>query len=310
MAAADNQRALEKVTTGDFTGAGSLKEEEFDDFFLEVQNTEELLGTVRMMDVNAPTGDIPKLGVGERLLQAVNENSNVSLQSVNSGSIGFATTKVGLPYELTRETVEDVIDDPAGSIRDLFTQQFAVDTADLAVNGDETADDGTSPTAEDQFYGINDGWLKIADDRGAPSYDHSSAAVDNDLFHNMVSALDQKYKRQNNLVFMMSQAQKENYKYSLVNRSTSAGDDMLMTDGQPTPYGFDIVTPPNFPDDRAMLVNPDKLIYIVQRDMEVRSTQDGSAVVLNDKFGIYNLLARIDFQIEDENAMVVADNIA
>ena len=303
-----NERALEKVTTADFTGAGLLSPEQFDEFFREVQDQSQILGDVRQESVTAPSGELPKIGVGERLLQAANEGTAGTNQNVNTSQIPFQTTKLSLPWELTTESVRETIEGEgtARTIMEMFAAQFAVDLEDLAVNGDET---GTG------FVALNDGWLALAGSRGAPTYDHTDGAgtaqaVNKGLFSSMLQSLDAKYKRDNGLVFLMAQSQKEAFKEYLTDRSTGAGDNMLLTGDEPTPYGYEILCPVNFPEDQVLLTRPNNLMYMIQRDVEMRQATTGSEVTKRDLYAIYNMLAKIDFQIEDENAMVLGSGLA
>ena len=310
---AANQRAMSKVESGDFSAGGQLAPEQFNQFFQEVQKQTEFLNRARAVPVSAESGSIPKLGVGERLIQPVAENDRVSLQNVDSSDISYQTTKVSLPFELSHEAVTEQIEGNAieANIRNMFMQQFSVDLEDLGWNGDETNGSG--------FTAINDGWLTIADSRGAPSVSFDSVgdgsgtdqAISKDLFHQMLQSLDPKYKRSmDNLVFLISSPQYEAFKDNLTDRSTGAGDSMLLTGAQPTPYGANVITPTNFPDDRAVLTNPQNLLYMIQDDLRVKQTREGEHAVLDDVEVIYNMLSKIDYQVMDENAMVVADHIA
>lgn len=304
MSSIESDRSLEKVTTGDFAGGGLLNRQQFNEFFREVQNTTELLDRVRFEDVDHPKGQIDKIGVGERLLRAATEAQSGTLQAPSTGSLNYDTEKVELPWEVSMETVEDTIEGEgtADTLVDLFSQQFGVDVEDLGINGDASL--------VDAFLGIQDGWLTTATARGAPTYDHAGAAIDKSVFKQVAGLLSEKYKRDQGLTFIMSQAQLDEFKDYLTDRSTGAGDQMLLSGDEPTPYGYGVVTPPAWPDDTIMFTNPQNLIFIAQREMMMRRTTEGEAVVRRDLYAIYNLLARIDYQIEDENAVALGINIA
>lgn len=300
----ESQRSLEKVTTGDFSGGGILNRQQFNEFFREVQDQTELMGRVRVEPVDHPKGQIDKIGVGERLLRSATEAQSGTLQAPTTASIDYDTEKVELPWEVSMETVEDTIEGEgtADTLVDLFARQFAVDTEDLGINGDAAL--------ADAFLGIQDGWLAVATARGAPTYDHGSSAVNKSLFKEVAAQLSEKYKRTQNLAFIMSQAQLDEFKDYLTDRSTGAGDAMLLTGDEPTPYGYSVITPPSWPDNQVMFTDPQNLIFIPQREMMMRQTTEGEAVVRRDLYAIYNLLARIDYQIEDENAVALGTNIA
>lgn len=300
----DPNRSLQKVTTGDFGGGGILNREQFEEFFREVQDRNVLLDRVRIQPVDGPKAQIDKIGVGERLIREATEATSGTDQTPNTGSINIDTTKLELPWEVSMETVEDTIEgeQTAQTLLQMFTRQFGVDVEDLGINGD-SADAGS-------FIGIDDGWLTIANNRGAPTYDHGNAAIDKNVFKETKALLDAKYKRTDDLVFIMSSDQLDEFKDYLTDRSTGAGDAMLMTGEEPTPYGVDVLTPPAWPDGTVMFTDPRNLILAPQREMNLRVTREGEAIVKRDLYAIYNMLARLDFQVEDENAVGLATNIA
>lgn len=306
MSSIRNDRSLQKVTTGDFSGGGLLNRQQFEEFSLMAQDQTQVMDQVRFEAVDHPKGQIDRLGVGERLLRAATEATAGTQQAPQTGSIQYDSVKMELPWEVSMETVEDTIegDGTADRLVELFAQQFGVDSEDLAFNGDESS--------TDNFLQINDGWITKADaSTDTNTYDHGNAAIDKEAFDNLLRGLPDKYRRDtSNLVFMTSLDQKQAYKDYLTDRSTASGDAMLMTGEEPTPYGLPIETPVGFPDGRVMLTDLRNLIWVAQRQMRMRFTQEGEAVVNRDLFAIYNLLARTDYQIEDANGISLASNVA
>lgn len=299
---ATNSTALEKVSSADFSSGAQLTPEQFEDFMIDVQNESTVLDQVRTLTPTAESGDIPQLGVGTRLLQQVDEEGNATKQGIESGDVPFNTTKVSLPFEQTWEANNEIIDNPEATIRQLFIQQFANDLEILASVGD---------TSQSGFVAIEDGWLTVADNASAPeTVDHGNAAVNKSLFQNMRTAMPQRYKERQTLVFLTSYNQKDAYQDYLTDRSTSAGDAMLMTGDEPTPYGMEIMTPLGWPDDRAMLVSMENLLNIVQDPLRVKSTDAAERNVMNDIETIYNMLAKIDYEIMEKEGVVTASNIA
>ncbi|GGL55112.1 phage major capsid protein [Halocalculus aciditolerans] len=302
-----NRDALDKVTTGDFAGGGLLSDKQFEQFYQKVQDQTVLMPRIRIQPVDAPKGQIDKIGVGERLLREATEgesSGDSGLNSPNTGKIDYSVTKVELPWELSNETLEDTIEheNTANILLNKFTRQFGVDIEDLGANGDESSGDS--------FIGIEDGWIKLATDQGSPTYDHQNAAIDKSVFSNVRHLLDQKYKRTQNLVFVGSGSQKEEFEEYVTDRSTAAGDAMLMNGDDPTPFGYDWITPPSWPDDTIMFVDPQNLLFIPQRRQKVNMTTEGEAIVRRDLYAIYNMIARADFQIEEAEGVALATNIA
>lgn len=303
-----NRESLEKVTTSDFSTGGILNRQQFNEFFREVQDSANLLGQVRMETVDAPKTEIDKIGVGERLREARSEDTEGSYANVNNDRVDIDTVKGGLNWEVTRETVEDNIEG-AGvdqTIMALMAQQFAVDTQELAIIGDESD--------ANAFVSQNDGWLQIASARGMPTYSHTddsgnSLPIDKDMFHEAIQAIEKKYLREDP-VFYVSRAQLQEFKFNMTERSTAAGDAFLLSDNDANPFGYDIVAPAMWPDDRAMFTQPENLIYAVQREVSLRSLFESDEIAERDLHSRHFLTVRDDFQIEDENAGVLVTDLA
>lgn len=297
---------MQKVSTGDFSAGGLLEPEEFDDFFRDVQEQSEVLSQARAVSVDAPSGNIPRIDVGQRLIQGVDEGQSASLQTISQPDVPYQTTKVSLPWEITWEAANETIDDAPGATRDLFVNRFSADLEALASIGDTTTTG---------FTAINDGWLSVAANRGAPTYDHADGAgapqpVNKELFMNMLQTIEHQFVEQQTLVFLMSFRQRQEYKEYLTNRNTSAGDAMLMTGEEPTAYGHNILAPLAWPDNQVMLTSMSNLAYIIQDDMRMKRTTSSERNVLNDIDAIMNLLAKIDYQIIDAEGVVLGNNVA
>lgn len=298
-----NTEILKEIVTGDFEEGGLLNRQQFANFYEQVQNETVALDLVRSVPLSGPQAQIDKIGVGERQLRAVDEAERAETREVETTSIDIDVEKTSLPWELSREVIEDTIgyENTSEVILNHFSQQYAVDTEDLAFNGDE--DDA------DEFIAINDGWLKIADDRGASEVDHSGETVDTDLFYRLAQHVPDKYHRTGSHVFFMSRNQGLEYKRELAERQTDLGDQNV-TDGTfMTPVGYPAVLSPAMPHDTIMFVDPRNLIHAVHRDMRVGVTMDSERVVMHDLYGQYNLTSRFDFQIEEIEGMSLASNI-
>lgn len=300
-ARATNTTAMQKVSSTDFSSGAQLTPEQFEDFMIDVQNQSTVLTQARQLTPTAESGDIPRLSVGTRLLQQVDESNSVSKQGINSGDVPFSTTKVSLPFEQTWESNNEIIDNPEATIRQLFIQQFANDLEILASVGD---------TGQSGFEAIEDGWLTIADGGSSTDVPHGNAAIDKSIFQNLKNAMPQRFKERQTLVFLGSYEQKDAYKDYLTDRSTAAGDAMLMTGDEPTPYGHEFMTPLGWPDDRLMLTSMENLLYIVQDPLRVKSTDSAERNVMNDVETIYNMLGKIDYQIMEQAGVVTASAIA
>lgn len=305
-----NSDVIKQIATADFTDGGQLNRQQFAEFYQEVQDETVALDLVRTVPLNGPQYQIDKIGVGERQLRSVGEGSSATLRGISTGSVDLDVVKTSLPYELTRETVEDTIEyeNTAEIILSHFTQQYGVDTEDLAFNGDESFTDGGSATEE--FLTINDGWLKIASDRGAPYVDGGNETVDTEKFYTMAQLVDDKYHREGNNRFFMSRKNALEYKKYLSQRETDLGDQNIQDGEFMTPVGYPVTISPVMPHDQVLFADPQNLIHAVHRDMRVDVTTESERVVMNDLFAQYNLTSRFDFEIEETEGVALMDNIA
>ena len=302
-------RQLDKVTTGSFEAGGLLNRQQFAEFFREVQDQAQILDQVRFEDVSAPKGQIDKIGVGERLIRSATEATSGDTNEPDTGKVEYNTEKVELPWEVSMETVEDTIEGEgtADTLVELFANQMSLDLEDLGNNGDVDA----TGTDDDAFLNIVDGWITHAEaDSDTNIYDHQGGPMEKDIFKRLKLKLPTRYRRDTSMLrWLMSADQKEEFKDYLSDRNTSAGDAMMMTGQEPTPHGIPIESPVNFPDDTIMLTMMPNLVWIVQRDVRMRFTNEGEAVVRRDLWGIYNMLARIDYVIEDAKGVALAQDI-
>jgi hypothetical protein len=303
---ASNEEVLQKISTGDLTD-GAIIDENFDQFFEDVQGQTDVLDRTRALSVTADSGDIPRLDIAPQTMTAVAEGEKAPLSNIDQPSVHYQTQKVSIATQLTYEAANETIDNLPNAIRQMMAEGFAQDLERVASIGDESASG---------FAAINDGWITLAESKGSPTYDHADGGgspqpVNKTLFGEMVSTLPERYAEANpRPVFLMSREQKFAYKRSLTDRNTGAADQMLMTETDPTGYGFDILTPLMWPNDQAMLTSPRNLVYVVKDRMRLEQTQDGKEVTLKDLAVVMNMLAEVDYQLMEPNGVVLGNNIA
>ena len=304
----ENTDAMKAIDTTNDLNGGVLPADLFDEFFEEVQNQTAVLDRVRTVDLPRQKMDIPKIGVGERLMQAQSERtSNAEDDSVSTDTVSLDTVKTAIYWSLPREAVEDTVDDVPDVVLGQMEQQFAVDAEDLAANGDESLSG---------FEAINDGWFTIAADRGSPVYYHDDAGdgtgtnqpVNTAMFDGAIRTLDSKYLR-TEPVFMVNTKHIQQYFGELESRNDGIGVAVLQGDTDVNPFGYDIVGSPVFPENEALLTTPENLIWGLHRDVEVDVLTDSDEIHEQDLFAKYAIRARHDYEIEDENAVVRIEGI-
>lgn len=303
---------------------GVLPRDLFDEFYEEVQAESELLDLVRTVDMPRKEMSIPQIGVGERVLRKQTEGASAgSFEDAVSGSVTLDATnnKTVIPYELTQETVEDVVtgEDVAELILSHFETQFGTDVQDLALNGDTSSGDA--------FLSIIDGWIAIAesgrgvtagnrlsDDGQFAQYDHSDSnsnaqPVNTEMFSDTIQTLEEKYRDPENMVFMMSKSNVQEYSRQLSDREDGLGVAVLQGSNELTPFEYDIVGISNFPQDRVMLTNPNNLVWGLHRDVEVDVVDNSDETLERDLFARYALRARWALNIEDLDAGVLVTGV-
>ncbi|PHQ43940.1 phage major capsid protein [Halorubrum sp. C191] len=290
---------------GELAG-GVLPEDLFDEFYELVQNESVLLDEVRTVDLPRPQMKIPRIGVGERMIRESGERvDNSETEDVTTDTVPMSVTKIDLKWSLPQEAVEDTIDDVPDIVMEQMSQQFAVDTEELALKGDEAE--------SDPFIGIEDGWFTLASARGAPTYSLADSngnpqPVSPEKLNEAMRALEPKYLR-DEPAFLVNTHHVNQYFGELVDREDGLGVAVIRGEEEHNPFGHDIIASPVFPLDKAMFTTTDNLIYGLHRDVEVDVLDESDEVFDKDLFAKYAIRARLDFQIEDENAALVMTDI-
>ena len=282
-----NEDALEKLDTTDLAG-GVLPRDLFQEFYQKVIDCAAMREGARAEDLPRPQMDLPRISVGERKRRGADEGDGDSgSATVNTDAVSMDTNKGTLSYDLTREAVDDTVDNVDELVLDMLARQFAVDTQDLGINGDESSGDA--------FLNQNDGWLKIlANATDTNTYDHSDAngdpqPINTDLFNQMIQAMPNKYLRSDRFepVFYTNENQVQSYRMKLTDREDPLGSAVIF----------------------GVFTHPENFIYGLYDDVEIRVLTETDKVAENDLFARYFMRVRDDFEIEDEQGAVLGTNV-
>lgn len=299
-----NEEALEKLTTTDMAG-GVLPRDVFEEWYQKVVDSATMLENARTEELPRPQMDIPRISVGERNRRASAEGSgNDGSASVTTDAVSLEAQKGTVSYDLTRESVDDTVDNVDEIVLDMLARQFAVDTQDLAINGDESL--------ADNFLNQNDGWLKIlSNDADTATYDHTDSngnaqPVDTSLFDQAIQAMPNKYLRSDRFEprFYMNENKVQEYRMALTEREDPLGSAVIFGDSDITPFSYDVVGVAAWPENQAVFTHPENFIYGLYDEVEIRVLNDTDKVAENDLFARYFMRVRDDFEIEDEEAAV------
>jgi len=299
-----NQDALSKLDTTTMSG-GVLPRDLFQEFYQKVVDSAAMLEGARTEDLPRPQMDLPRISVGERMRRGADEgDGDAGSATVNTDAVSMDTNKGTLAYDLTRESVDDTVDNVDEIVLDMLARQFAVDTQDLGINGDESSGDA--------FLQQHDGWLKILSDRAdTNTYDHTDAngnaqAVDTALFNESIQAMPNKYLRSDRFEprVYMNENQVQQYRMALTEREDPLGSAVIFGEEDITPFSYDVVGVAAFPEDQAVFTHPQNFIYGLYDEVEIHVLTETDKVAENDLFARYFMRVRDDFAIEDEEAAV------
>lgn len=154
------REAIAKATMTTTTGSGALlNPERTDQFLWRLRNSTQSRSLMRGKTTRASSGTIDKAFVNKRIIRKAVENSDDGYRAdAGFGNLGYATVKIRLPWEMTRDFERENIQGLsfAADLEAEMSAQFAADLEDLSWNGDTAA--GAGP--DQAFLQINDGLLK------------------------------------------------------------------------------------------------------------------------------------------------------
>ena len=134
------KKEIMKTTTSDLAAGGIMSVDQARTFVRMMMDVTALIQLVRVRILAKPTAEIDKIGVGQRLMRGTAESENVSayVKKPTFGKVDITTKKYTLPFEFTEESLEDNIEgrNLEDVVAELFSQQAALDTEDVALNGD------------------------------------------------------------------------------------------------------------------------------------------------------------------------------
>lgn len=268
-----------------------------------------LFGEIRTYQMNRPMVEIPRMTLGSKILQAHKAGGHPESREGDDVKPTWTTmelvaSKLVLPWTVTEEFLEDNPEgeDVANTIATAMGIQVANDLEDLAINGDETL-------VGDRLYQANNGFLKLHALGNGPAI-VSNAPFSTDVLDAMVRAMPTKYARNlQNLRFYMGPNLRHDFVASIAARQGALADQFLTgLLGDPTFGGIPLRVVTTMPAGTIMLCDPKLLVFGVYREMKLRQTNDGMNAVRRDE-RYYMLSMRVDFMIENVEAVVVATNV-
>jgi hypothetical protein len=292
------------------TGGGLLNPEQTDSFIQTLMDSPTILNAARMVTMNAPQKKINKIGFGSRMLRAATSATALDAADRSKPDLGQISlnteeviAEVHIPYDVFEDNIEGgnisvAMGQSAGGLQDtimtLIGQRVALDLEEAALLGDTD-----SP---DSYLALFDGFLKLAT---AHVVNAGGATISKDIFKAAIKAMPDKYLRQRSaLEFFISTDNETEYRDTVANRVTGLGDSALVSANSMSVFGSGVNAAPLMPNAKGVYTNPKNLIFGVQRRVHIEYDKDIRAR----KF-IIVVTARVDFQVEETDALVLMTNI-
>ena len=299
---------------------GELNPEQGASFIRKLIKQPTLIRQCRVVEMNASSRKINKIGFGTRILRKA--TSGVALTEAqrskpSTEQIELNTkeqvAEVRLPYDVLEDNIERAAaanneqanSGPGGlrqTIIDLIAERAALDMEELALLGDTGY---TSGNADDQAYLSQlNGWLKNGADNGNVA-DAEEETISKGVFKRGLKTMPSQYLRNKAaLSHFVSVNNETEYRDTLADRGTALGDSMTQGSGPVYAFGSQVLPAALMPESKGLFTDPLNLIFGIQRQVSMEFDKD-----ITSRVYIIVLTCRIDFQIEEAEALVAYENI-
>ncbi len=282
-----NMSILEKAAVLTSTG-GQLSTENAEKFIDTVVKQDEILKRVTIQKMDSATRNIDTMMIASRQFRQPTEGSETS----NNASASFPRRTLitketiltpDVSYKFLRENIERAAAEQ--HLMNKFSEQFANDLVDLAINGDEDS--------ANAFLALNDGWIDLAlADSTVNDVDISGSSDWKTNFKKILQGLPQKYRGNKKvLAFLVSPDTELEYRDQIAARNTVLGDRFLV-DNDPVYYGgINVVPVPTWPDGYVMLTFWKNLVIGFSREVSVEKERKPRKQMIE-----YTIASQIDPQ--------------
>lgn len=283
------------------TNGGLLNPEQNDTFIRNVIDQPTVIRALRTVPMSAPSREIAKIGIGDRMLQAARQVSNRALTQdertkPDYGKIELNTSEVIAEIRLPYETLEDNIErgNMESTILALIAERASLDLEELILQGDTAS--------ADPFLALQDGVLK---NLKSNVMDGTGLGITPDLFNNTIKALPTRYRRNKGAMrFFLPADVEQDYRNDQAKRGTGLGDATLTGNSPLQLFGSRAQSVAMLPDAQGIFTLPKNILFGIQRNVRIETDKDISAREV-----IIVLTARVATAIEEELAAVKLVNI-
>jgi HK97 family phage major capsid protein len=303
------QKAVDTTTLAD---GGLLNAGQADRFIDMALDQSVMLRDARVVRMRSAVMELDKIATSGRVSQLRTEGvAPDSLSQPGFSKVTLTATDIITPFEITTEALEDSIERGRleETVINVMAKQTATDLEELAIQGDTES--------VDSFLQGLDGWRKLAED--GHEVDFEGASLDKDGLASMYRALPNRYKRNHGeLRFYFAPAAVQDWHDTFSDRATALGDAALTGATAPPYMGVPVTAVPNIPADLVgsgetpptnlsygFLTPRDNLVFGIHRDIRIDRDRDILRGV-----NIYTITTRIAIEFEEDDAVVVAVNVA
>lgn len=303
------------------TNGGLLQPEQANTFIDFIQEQPTIVGQSRLIRMNSPRRLIDRMGFDKRILQAATNSGSTPpadgqmddatndrylararRSKVTTTQIEVNTSEmigeVRIPYEVLEDNIER--GGMEAHIMRQMAERFAVDLEEFALLADTAYTDAPNPDDED-FYGLQDGWLK----RMTANVVNHNAIVSPEMFVNGMLAMPQKYLRNlNALKHFVTIQDAIRYRNVVSQRATGYGDSMLTSSAPIYAAGVQVETAPLMPQTVGFFTFPQNLLFGIQRQITVETDKD-----IRSREIVVVVTCRVGLQIDDVDATVKYTNV-
>lgn len=305
----ENRTILEKadLALSDLLTGGELVPAQAKKFIRLLIKESVLMGMGQVRPMKSKKQLVEKIRFGSRILRAASEATPLPVGDRAKPDL----SKVELDAKLMRAQVnlnDEVLEDniEQGSLRqtvmELMGERISSDLDELLANGDTTSGDA--------FLAQLDGMLASATSNVVAG---GGNALDSDDLKAAIKAMPTEFKRnKRKLRFLTGVNAETDYRDTLSQRDTNAGDKFLQQDAPIMYSGVPIMDVPHFPEDlgggsnetNALLLDPKNILVGFWRRIRMETDKDIEA-------GILKIVAslRADFKYVEETAVVKIEAI-
>lgn len=307
------------------------------EFITRIQESADLLGSVDTRMLDRLEEEVPKFGVPMLSGNTRDEEgTRTEGSTAESGNVHFNATNQ--QYYILVEPNRDALKNThqgegfGDFIINQFIERFGNDIELIGMRAGAASGNLQSVGGSAALDETWDGWIALAEGADTdseriglegtaegdlntmPTFDNqdggSAAPVDTDMFNGAIQTLDDRFRDPNNVRFYVSPSHVQQYHYDLTAREDGLGVAVLQGSSDVTPFEYDVVGVPGWPQEYGMLVDPNNLAYGLFRDVEVEQTRDTDKVHENRLHSRNWMEVQMDYQIKKMQAGVLITGLA